>query len=182
MALDNIEKRIDSVKDLVALRDHLKTFPEIDTEKLVVLGGSYGGFMVLACLAFYPDLWAAGVDIVGIANFITFLENTAPYRRAVREAEYGFLDKDREFLRSISPINSIEQVTAPLFVIHGRNDPRVPLSEAEQVVSKLRKHGREVMFLVYDDEGHGLAKLKNRLDAYPKVVAFLDEVLTKRSR
>ncbi|MBP9759952.1 MAG: S9 family peptidase [Candidatus Pacebacteria bacterium] len=177
MALDNVEKRMDSVKDIVALREYLTTLPNIDTDRVALYGGSYGGFMVLACLAFFPTLWAAGVDIVGIANFVTFLQNTAPYRRAVREAEYGRLDTDRAFLESISPINSIENITAPLMVIHGANDPRVPLSEAEQVVSKLRAHGREVQLLVYQDEGHGLAKLENKLDAYPRMVAFLHEAL-----
>ena len=177
MALDNVEKRMDSVKDIVALTEHLKNIQEVDTDKLVAMGGSYGGFMVLACLAFYPDLWAAGVDTVGIVNFITFLENTALYRRAAREAEYGSLEKDREFLESISPINSLDKIKAPLFVIHGTNDPRVPLSEAEQVVAKLKEHGRDAELLVYSDEGHGLSKLKNRLDAYPKVVEFLNKEL-----
>ncbi|MEX0919329.1 MAG: S9 family peptidase [Parcubacteria group bacterium] len=177
LTLDDVEKRMDSVKDIVALRDHLKTIPEIDTDRLVLMGGSYGGFMVLAGLAFYPNLWAAGIDTVGIANWITFLENTAPYRRALREAEYGSLKKDREFLKSVSPINSVEKIKAPLFIIHGANDPRVPLSEAEQMASKLRELGRTVEMVVYPDEGHGLSKLKNRLDAYPKVVSFLEKVL-----
>lgn len=177
MALDNVEKRMDSVKDIVALREYLKNVPEIDLDKIVLMGGSYGGFMVLACMAFYPDLWAAGVNTVGIVNFITFLENTASYRRALREAEYGSLERDREFLESISPIHSIDKIRAPLFVIHGTNDPRVPLSEAEQVVSKLKEYGRDAELLVYPDEGHGLSKLKNRLDAYPKVVEFLEREL-----
>ena len=177
LGLDDVEKRLDSVKDIVALKEHLSTLPDVDSDKVVLMGGSYGGFMVLAGLAFYPKLWAAGVDTVGIVNFVTFLENTAAYRRAYREAEYGSLERDRDLLERISPINSIEHIEAPLFVIHGANDPRVPLSEAEQVVSKLKELGREVELLVYPDEGHGLAKLSNRLDAYPKVVAFLDKVL-----
>jgi len=178
LTLDNIEKRLDSVKDLVALHTYIQSVPEFDSTKVVLSGGSYGGFMVLAGLAFHPDLWAAGVDIVGIANFVTFLENTAPYRRGLREAEYGSLENDRELLERISPINSVENILAPLVVIHGANDPRVPLSEAEQIVEELRKRNREVEFMVYPDEGHGLAKLKNRLDAYPKVVAFLERVLS----
>jgi len=95
----------------------------------------------------------------------------------LREAEYGSLELNSEFFKKISPFNSIEKMQAPLFVIHGANDPRVPLSEAEQVVSKLKELGREVEMIVYQDEGHGLAKLKNRLDAYPKVVEFLNKVL-----
>lgn len=179
LALDDVEKRMDSVKDIVSLRDYLKTDSQIDENKIVLMGGSYGGFMVLAGLAFYPELWAVAIDIVGIGNFVTFLENTAAYRRALREAEYGSLAHDRELLEKISPFNSVEKIQAPLFVIHGANDPRVPLSEAEQVVSKLKELGREVELLVYQDEGHGLVKLKNRLDAYPKVISFLDRVLGK---
>lgn len=177
MALDDVEKRLDSVRDLAMLHEYIKTVPELDSEKVVLCGGSYGGYMTLAGMAFYPDLWIAGIDIVGIANFITFLENTAPYRRAVREAEYGSLETDRELLYAISPINHVEKITAPLFVIHGVNDPRVPLSEAEQIVSKLNALGRKTELLVYPDEGHGLSKLKNRLDAYSKILMFLEKLL-----
>ncbi len=177
LSLDNKEKRLDSLKDIVALRNYLATLPGVDVNRIALMGASYGGFMVLAALAFYPGLWAAGIDIVGIANFVTFLENTAPYRRARREAEYGSLEQDRELLESISPINKVENIEAPLFVIHGANDPRVPLSEAEQIVSRLKEKGKTVELLVYLDEGHGLSKLKNRLDAYPKVVSFLEKVL-----
>ncbi|HZC19845.1 MAG TPA: prolyl oligopeptidase family serine peptidase, partial [Rubrobacteraceae bacterium] len=138
---------------------------------------SYGGFVVLAALTEYPELWTAGVDIVGIANLVTFLENTGSYRRALREPEYGSLERDREFLEAISPIHKAEKITAPLMVIHGKNDPRVPVGEAEQIVEQVRRNGGAVEYLLYEDEGHGLAKLKNRLDAYPKIVAFLDEHL-----
>lgn len=178
LSLDDVEKRMDSVKDIVSLREYLKADAQVDERKIVLMGGSYGGFMVLAGLAFYPDLWAAGVDTVGIGNFVTFLENTAPYRRALREAEYGSLENDRELLERISPFNSVDSIQAPLLVIHGATDPRVPLSEAEQVVSKLKELGREVELLVYPDEGHGIYKLKNRLDVYPKMVSFLDRVLS----
>ena len=176
LALDDIEKRLDSVKDLEYLHKYIETVPELNSKKVALMGGSYGGYMTLAGLAFYPDLWMAGVDIVGISNFITFLENTAPYRRVLREAEYGFLDKHRDLLFAISPINHVDKIKAPLFLIHGANDPRVPLSEAEQIINKLTELGRKTSFLVYDDEGHGLSKLKNRLDAYPKVIEFLDSV------
>lgn len=176
-ALDDREKRLDSVKDLEWLHKALEERGDIDNSKLVLFGGSYGGYMVLAGLAFQPNLWAAGVDEVGIANFITFLENTSAYRRKLREAEYGYLDTQREMLKEISPITYIEKIKSPLFIIHGKNDPRVPLIEAEQMHSKLKALGREVELLVYGDEGHGLSKLKNRLDAYPKVVEFLDKHL-----
>lgn len=177
MALDDVEKRLDSVKDIVALRDYIASMSDMDITKIALYGASYGGFMVLACMAFYPKLWAAGVDIVGIVNFVTFLENTATYRRVLREAEYGSLENDRELLEKISPIHSIERIEAPLLLIHGANDPRVPLSEAKQVVARLKEVGRHVELLVYPDEGHGIAKLQNKLDAYPKAVEFLDKVL-----
>ena len=133
--------------------------------------------MVLAALTEYPDLWTAGVDIVGIANLVTFMENTGSYRRSLREPEYGSLEKDREFLESISPIHKAENIKAPLMVVHGKNDPRVPVGEAEQIVESVRRNGGRAEYLLYQDEGHGLAKLENRLDAYPRIAAFLDESL-----
>jgi dipeptidyl aminopeptidase/acylaminoacyl peptidase len=175
--LDDVEKRMDSVADLAHAATWLKEQPDVDGDRLAVYGGSYGGFMVLSALATYPDLWAAAVDIVGISNFVTFLENTSDYRRAHREAEYGSLDTDRKFLQRISPLNHVGEMAAPLFVIHGANDPRVPLSEAEQLVEALSGRGIPVEFLVFDDEGHGLAKLKNKLVAYPAVADFLDKHL-----
>jgi dipeptidyl aminopeptidase/acylaminoacyl peptidase len=129
--------------------------------------------MVLAGLAFQPGLWAAGVDIVGISSLVTFLEHTSAYRRAYREREYGTLARDREFLLAASPLSRIDQVRAPLFIIHGANDPRVPLSEAEQIHAALTSRGQECELLVYGDEGHGLAKRSNRADAVPKALAFL---------
>jgi dipeptidyl aminopeptidase/acylaminoacyl peptidase len=134
--------------------------------------------MVLAGLAFQPTLWAAGVDIVGIASLVTFLENTSDYRRATREREYGYLATDRDFLEEASPLSRVDDIRAPLFVIHGANDPRVPLSEAEQINEALAKRDIPCQLLVYSDEGHGLAKLDNKLDAYPKAFTFLREHLT----
>jgi dipeptidyl aminopeptidase/acylaminoacyl peptidase len=169
--LDDVRLRMDSVGDLAHAAYWLG---ERGHERIAVMGGSYGGFMVLAALTEYPDLWTAGVDIVGIANLVTFLENTGSYRRSLREPEYGSLENDREFLESISPIHKAENITAPLMVVHGKNDPRVPVGEAEQIVDRVQQNGGTVEYLLYEDEGHGLAKLKNRLDAYPKIVAFLD--------
>ena len=173
--LDDVEKRMDSVRDIEAGVEWLHGQSEVDPDRIVAFGGSYGGFMVLASLTEFPDLWAAGVDIVGIANFVTFLENTGSWRRELREAEYGSLAEDREFLESISPINNIERIRAPLFVLHGANDPRVPLGEAEQIVERAREQGVPVEELVFEDEGHGIAKRENRIEAYSRVVAFLDE-------
>ncbi|MDD7941519.1 alpha/beta fold hydrolase [Actinomycetospora lutea] len=175
-SLDDVERRLDSVADLAALHAFLPRLG-LDPARAALWGGSYGGYMVLAGVAFQPELWAAGVDIVGISSLVTFLENTSPYRRAHREREYGSLERDREFLERASPLNRIGDVRAPLFVIHGANDPRVPLSEAEQVAAAVRANGVEVEMAVYDDEGHGLAKRVNRLDAYPRAVAFLGRVL-----
>jgi dipeptidyl aminopeptidase/acylaminoacyl peptidase len=124
-----------------------------------------------------PELWAAGVDIVGISNLVTFLENTSAYRRAHREYEYGSLEHDREFLIRASPMTYVDQIRAPLFVIHGANDPRVPVGEAEQLEASLRRRGVPCELVIYDNEGHGLARLENRLDAYPRAIAFLDRVL-----
>ncbi len=176
--LDDVEKRMDSVADLAHAAHWLKAQPDIDENKIVVYGGSYGGFMVLSAMTTYPDLWVAGVNIVGISNFVTFLENTSDYRRAHREAEYGSLAKDRDFLESISPINHIDNIQAPLMVIHGANDPRVPLSEAEQLAEALESRDIPVELLVFDDEGHGIVKLKNKQVAYPAIADFLSQVLT----
>ena len=173
--LDDVELRMDSVRDLAHAAERLR---EMGHERIAVMGGSYGGFMVLAALTEYPELWSAGVDIVGIANLVSFLENTGSYRRALREAEYGSLERDRDFLESMSPIHKAQRIRAPLMVIHGKNDPRVPVGEAEQIVERVRENGGTVEYLLYGDEGHGLAKLKNRLDAYPRIAAFLDAHLS----
>jgi dipeptidyl aminopeptidase/acylaminoacyl peptidase len=177
--LDDVEKRLDSVADLAALHDWLATQPDLDETRAALYGGSYGGYMVLAGLAFQPERWAAGVDVVGMSDLVTFLENTSPWRRAFREREYGSLEHDRDVLEAASPINRVDQMRAPLLIIHGANDPRVPLSEAEQIHAVLTERGVRCDLLVYEDEGHGLAKLVNRIDAYPKVTAFLHDVLDR---
>ncbi len=177
-SLDDTTKRLDSVKDLAAVHGALASLG-FDESRAVLWGGSYGGYMVLAGLAFQPELWAAGVDIVGVSDLISFLENTSAYRRAFREREYGSLEDDREFLAHASPLRHADQIRAPLFVIHGRNDPRVPVTEAEQLVAIVTARGIRCELTIYEDEGHGLARLENRLDAYPRAVAFLDEVLSR---
>ncbi|MGH2608506.1 MAG: alpha/beta fold hydrolase [Tepidiformaceae bacterium] len=174
--LDDVRLRMDSVADLGTLHEWLPTVG-LDQRRAALFGGSYGGFMVLAGLAFQPQRWAAGIDIVGISNWVTFLENTSAWRRQFREREYGSLEHDREFLESISPLNHAEQIRAPLFIIHGTNDPRVPVGEARQVHRALFEREVPCELAIYDDEGHGLMKLKNRLDAYPRAVAFLDRAL-----
>ncbi|WP_267161953.1 S9 family peptidase [Halovenus salina] len=173
--LDDVENRMDSVRDIEAALDWLAERESVDPDRFVAKGGSYGGFMVLAAVTEFPERWAAGVDIVGIANFVTFLENTGSWRRSLREAEYGSLEDDREFLEEISPLNNIENIEAPLFVLHGKNDPRVPVGEAEQIVEGAREQGVPVEKLIFEDEGHGISKLDNQIVAYSQVVDFLDE-------
>ncbi len=175
--LDDVEKRMDSVADLAHAARWLDASGVADARRIAVLGGSYGGFMVLAALTTDPDLWAAGVDIVGIANFVTFLENTGPWRRHLREAEYGSLERDRALLEAISPIHKVDRIRAPLMVIHGANDPRVPIGEAEQIVASINGRGGVVEYLRFEDEGHGIVKLANRLVCYPAIAAFLDRYL-----
>jgi dipeptidyl aminopeptidase/acylaminoacyl peptidase len=179
--LDDVRKRMDSVADLAHAVYWLRDSGRADPHRIAVYGGSYGGFLVLSALTTYPELWAAGVDLVGIANFVTFLENTGPWRRHLREAEYGSLEKDRDFLEDISPINKVERIRAPLLVIHGANDPRVPIGEAEQMVERLRSLGRTVEFLRLEDEGHQIAKLHNKLTAYPLAAEFLKRHLIGES-
>jgi dipeptidyl aminopeptidase/acylaminoacyl peptidase len=172
--LDDVERRLDSVSDLAALG---RALAAESGAPVGVMGGSYGGYMTMAAITEHPELWACAVNIVGIVNFVTFLERTGAYRRALREVEYGSLEHDRAFLESISPIRKIDRIACPLLVIHGANDPRVPVSEAEQVVAALRARNASVEYLRYEDEGHGIARLPNRLDCYPRVAAFLQRHL-----
>jgi dipeptidyl aminopeptidase/acylaminoacyl peptidase len=179
--LDDGRLRLDTVRDVAALHDRLAADERFAADQTVLYGGSYGGYMVLACLAFEPERWAGGVAVVPISSFVTFLRNTSEYRRAFREREYGSLEHDLEFLVEASPITHVDRIRAPLFLIHGANDPRVPLSEAEQIHRAVSERGIRTELLVYDDEGHGLQKLPNRLDAYPRVVSFIDEILGRET-
>ncbi|MDO9020487.1 MAG: S9 family peptidase [Deltaproteobacteria bacterium] len=175
--LDDVERREDSVRDLAMVNRWLRTRADVHPDRIAVLGGSYGGYMVLAALTLDPELWAAGCDIVGIANFRTFLERTASYRRALREAEYGSLARDGAVLDRISPIHRVDRIRAPLFVIHGANDPRVPVTEAEQIVAALRARNQRVEYLRFDNEGHGIFRRENRVAAYGALARFFDDVL-----
>src|SRR5207245_9323591 len=122
-------------------------------DKIGVMGQSYGGYMTLAAVSFFPQrTWAAAVDVYGIANFLTFFERTDPWRRPLRAAESGDPEKDRDLLRSLSPITRLDAIQAPIMFIHGANDPRVPIHETEQLVAALRAKGREVEYLRYEDE------------------------------
>ncbi len=171
--LDDVGLREDSVRDYLAAREWLVAQGIADPGRIAITGGSYGGYVVLAALTLYPDKWAAGVCSVGIANFVTFLENTAPHRRGIREAEYGSLERDRELLTRLSPVHKAGAITAPLLLVHGANDPRVPLGEAQQMYDSLTALGREVQLLSFPDEGHGIAKLENRASAWQTELEFL---------
>ncbi len=179
LGLDNGRLREDSVKDIGALIDWVGGTKDFDAGRIAVMGGSYGGYMVLASLVHFGDRLKAGIDVVGISNFVTFLENTAPYRRDLRRVEYGDESDSamRELLVSISPMTRAAEIRSALFVAHGANDPRVPLGEAEQIVDVVRKNGKEVWKLVAMNEGHGFAKRENR-DAYTALaVMFLERNL-----
>ncbi|WP_254862227.1 S9 family peptidase [Halovivax gelatinilyticus] len=174
-ALDDVEKRMDSVRDIDAAVDWLADHPMVDEDRLVCYGRSYGGFMVLAAITEYPEHWAAAVDFVGIANWVTFLENTGAYRRSHREAEYGSLKDDREFLESISPIHRVDRIQCPLFVQHGENDPRVPVDEARQIADAVAERGIPVETCIFEDEGHHTTSRENRIEQFERIVDFLDE-------
>ena len=175
--LDDVRQRMDSVRDLESAWTWLKDSGWADPNRVAVMGGSYGGFMVLAAITSYPDLWAAAVELYGIGDFETFLENTSSYRRKLRESEYGNLEDDGDFLREISPIHYVDRITAPLLVLHGATDPRVPISETEQIVEALRGQGKVVEYVRFEDEGHGFVKRGNRLTATSAVSDFFDRYL-----
>src|SRR6202521_2603438 len=175
MALDNGMLREDAVKDVGALLVWIGLQRAFDGKHVVVAGGSYGGYLTLATLVNYSDRLRGGVDVAGIGDFVSFLTNTAPYRQAQRRAEYGD-ERDpamRSFLRRISQLTNADRTTRPLLVVHGKNDPRVPLSEADQIVNKLRAKGREVWYLLAADEGHGYRKKQNRDAYYATFAQFL---------
>jgi dipeptidyl aminopeptidase/acylaminoacyl peptidase len=178
VALDNGMKREDSVKDIGALLDWIATQPDLDAKRVVVIGGSYGGYMTLASMTHFNDRLRGGIDIVGISNFVTFLESTAEYRRDLRRPEYGDErdPKMRAFLEKISPLNNAGNITKPMLVVQGKNDPRVPVTESGQLVAKIRANGGEVWYLVGLNEGHGFAKRDN-IDYYQWAVAMFLEKL-----
>jgi dipeptidyl aminopeptidase/acylaminoacyl peptidase len=170
LKLDNAEQRENSVKDIGALLDWIATQADLDASRVAVTGGSYGGFMVLSSLTHFGDRIKAGIDVVGICNFNTFLANTSAYRVDLRRAEYGD-ERDakmRAIFERISPANHADKIVSALLVAHGRNDPRVPFSEAEQIAAKVRAQGRTVWTIFADNEGHGFSKKDN--DDYLQLV------------
>ncbi|MDH3362145.1 MAG: alpha/beta fold hydrolase [Gammaproteobacteria bacterium] len=180
LGLDNGFKREDSVRDIGALLDWIATQPDLDADRVAVYGGSYGGYMVLASAAHFSDRLKAAVDIVGISNFVSFLENTQDYRRDLRRAEYGD-ERDpvmRAHLEKISPLNNVDKISVPLFIVQGQNDPRVPVTESEQMVNALREHGHTVWYMNAMNEGHGYRKRDNRDTYQQAMMLFFQAHLT----
>ncbi len=174
--LDNYQNRKHSLMDYKAGVEYLIERGYTKPGMIGIRGGSYGGYVVLGMITEYPEMFSAAIDIVGIANFKTFLENTRAYRRALRESEYGPLS-DPEFLTSISPIHKADQIVTPLLVVHGVNDPRVPIGEARQIIAAVQANGGTVDSLIFADEGHGSGKRSNTIMEYRKQVEFFDRHL-----
>jgi dipeptidyl aminopeptidase/acylaminoacyl peptidase len=177
--LDNGFLRENSYKDIAALIDWIRARPDLDADRIMVQGGSYGGHMTLAVSTYYSDRIRCAVDVVGPSSLVTFLENTSGYRRDLRRVEYGDErdPKMRAFLEKIAPLNNAEKIRKPLFVIQGANDPRVPLSESEQMVKKIRGAGTPVWYLMAKDEGHGFSKKSNRDFEFYATIQFMKEFL-----
>ncbi|MFM7037612.1 MAG: S9 family peptidase [Planctomycetaceae bacterium] len=181
VALDNGMKREDSVKDIGTLLDWIATQPDLDPSRVMITGGSYGGYMTLACAVNYNDRIRCALDVVGISHFATFLRNTEAWRRDLRRAEYGD-ERDPQmlsFFEQIAPLNNAARIQRPLFVVQGKNDPRVPLSEAEQIVQKVRGNGTAVWYLMARDEGHGFRKKDNTDFQFHATVRFIEENLLR---
>jgi dipeptidyl aminopeptidase/acylaminoacyl peptidase len=178
-SLDNYKKRMDSVQDVIEGTQWLIKNRYTQEGRIAIYGGSYGGFLVLRSLQVKPSLFAVASESVGITDFVTFLKNTKPYRRKLREVEYGPLS-DETFLKSISPMTYLDQIKTPLIIFHGANDPRVPLSETEQLVKALQMKSIPVEFKVFPDEGHGSVHLKNILEQAQSMIYFFEKNLTKK--
>ncbi len=181
LKLDNGFKREDTYKDIASLLDWVKTQPQLAADRVMVTGGSYGGHMTLAVATNYADRIRCALDVVGMSNLRTFLEHTEAYRRDLRRVEYGDErdPKMREFMDRIAPLNNAQKITKPLFVVQGANDPRVPKSEADQIVATLKKQNTPVWYVVGKDEGHGFAKKKNADFQFYATIQFMREYLLK---
>ena len=179
VTLDNGFLREDSYKDINSLLDWIAQQPDLDASRVMVTGGSYGGFMTLAVATNYNDRIRCSLDIVGPSNLVTFLENTSGYRQDLRRVEYGDErdPKMRAFLEKIAPANNAANITKPLFVVQGKNDPRVPWTEAQQMVAVVRKNGTPVWFLMANDEGHGFSKKKNVDYQFYATILFIEKFL-----
>jgi len=179
LKLDNGYKREESVQDIGKLLDWVTAQSDLDASRIAVMGGSYGGYMTLASMTHFNERLRCGIDVVGISNFVTFLKNTENYRKDLRRVEYGDeqIPEMHDFLQKISPLNNVDKITKPMLIVQGANDPRVPMSEAEQMKTKLREKGVETWYLLAKDEGHGFRK-KSNVDFYQwSVIMFLQKHL-----
>ncbi|NBW99812.1 S9 family peptidase [bacterium] len=179
VGLDDYKKRMDSVQDTLEGARWLITQGYTLPDRLGIFGGSYGGFVVLRSIQEGSSLFGAAAESVGIADFITFLKNTSPYRRSLREVEYGPLT-DEPFLKSISPMTYLSQIKTPLLIFHGANDPRVPVSESETLAKSLRERNIPVELKVFSDEGHGNTKLSNILEQARLMVHFFESQFAEK--
>jgi dipeptidyl aminopeptidase/acylaminoacyl peptidase len=182
--LDNGRLRPNAVKDMAGALDWLATTGQVDASRAAVMGGSYGGYMTFAALTQLPDRFRAGVGFVGVSNWLTALEGASPELKASDKVEYGSVDdpEDRKFFVELSPITHVKNVRSPLMVLHGANDPRDPVTEADQLVRAIRAQGGEVEYLRFPDEGHGIRKLTNRVTAYRRIARFLERTLGESLR
>ena len=179
LSLDNGRLREDSVKDMATAIDWMATQPRLDAARVLVVGGSYGGYMALAASTLLADRIAGAASTVGISNWVTFLQNTESYRRDLRRVEYGD-ERDpamRAFLESISPLTHVAKITKPLLVAQGKNDPRVPWTESEQIVRSLQSRGTPVWYLLADNEGHGFARRENADYYFAALIQFVQQTL-----
>jgi dipeptidyl aminopeptidase/acylaminoacyl peptidase len=175
--LDNGALRAGSVRDIKAAADYLTSRGLAEAGRLGIMGGSYGGYMTMAGLADYPDLFAAGANLYGVVNFETFFSHTEPWMAAISKVEYGDPDSERGMLRELSPIHRIDRVRAATLVLHGANDTNVPVVEAEQVVESLKRRGVPVEYVLFPDEGHGFRKIPNRIRSTVAIVRWFEEHL-----
>jgi dipeptidyl aminopeptidase/acylaminoacyl peptidase len=175
--LDNGGLRFDAIRDIKACIDYVTAAGIADPKRIGIMGGSYGGYMTMAGLTEYPDLFAAGANLFGIVNFETFFQQTEPWMAAISKIEYGDPDTEADLLRRLSPIHRIDRVQAPTIVLHGANDTNVPVIEAEQVVESLQERGVPVKYVLFPDEGHGFVKTSNRIRATVEIVRWFTENL-----
>jgi dipeptidyl aminopeptidase/acylaminoacyl peptidase len=177
MAMDDGAKRVEGVRDIKATTDALVAMGIADPKRLGIMGGSYGGYMVMAGITEFPDMFAAGANLFGVVNFETFFKQSEPWMAAISTTEYGDPATQGDMLKSLSPIHKLDRVKTPLFVLHGANDTNVPLIEAEQIVATMKARGVPVKYTLFPDEGHGWRKTVNRVRSTTEIVGFFAEHL-----
>lgn len=176
IGLDDKEKRLDAVRDVVYLREHLIDAQGADDGRTFIMGRSYGGFITLLSVTQYPELWKGAVDIVGISHLKTLLKNTSKWRRALRSHEYGFIGEDDKFMKRIAPLENAAAIQAPLRIFHSKHDVRVPYTESEQMYEKMRQHGKDVEFIAYENEGHQFLHTENVDDMNEEIIKFFNKL------